>query len=197
MMTAEAAAAATYVAFKEWAVAVSALRAGESIATVRKGGIREEAREFRMEHRRFAFFPTYEHQNREQLQPRHLPRLEETLAAPPPQGVLQIDTWAEVTDVVEVREDEQVQALEHYYVFSALYALERLHWRPKKPLHVLLLRVYRLQTPISVPLLAGYGGCKSWIELSDPVPLDRKHPAMDDATYEALRSRALASLRAE
>jgi hypothetical protein len=150
-----------------------------------------------MEHRRFAFFPTYEHQNPEQLQPHHLPRLQATLAAPPPEGVLQIDTWAEVTDVVEVREEEQVRALERYYVFSAPYALERLHWRPKKPLHVLLLRVYRLQAPMSVPLLAGYGGCKSWIELSDPVPLDRRHPAMDDASYEALRSRALASLQAE
>src|SRR5437764_2378646 len=100
MIIAEAVPATTMVALKEWAVAVSALRAGESIATVRKGGIREEAREFRMEHRRFAFFPTYEHQNPEQLQPQHLPRLEATLAALPPQGTLRFDTWAEVTDVV-------------------------------------------------------------------------------------------------
>lgn len=196
-MVTETTATTTRVVLKEWAVAVAALRSGESIATVRKGGIREEAREFRLEHRRFAFFPTYEHQNLEQLQPRYRERLEVTLAEAPPVGMLAVDTWAEVADVVEVSEEAQVRALERFYVFSGQYALERLHWRPKKPLHVLLLRVYRLPERIALPLLPTYGGCKSWIELAATIPLDRSRPALDDAAYEALRTKALAALQAK
>src|SRR5690348_3585958 len=105
MIIAEAVPATTIVALKEWAVAVAALRSGESIVTVRKGGIREEAREFRLAHRRFALFPTYEHQNPEQLQLRYLARLAEIVAEAPPTETLRIDTWAEVTDVVEVGEE--------------------------------------------------------------------------------------------
>src|SRR5690348_1467966 len=58
-MIAESPILTTHHTLKEWAVAIQALREGDGIITVRKGGIREDAREFRMEHRRFAFFPTY------------------------------------------------------------------------------------------------------------------------------------------
>ena len=194
-MATDAPALATQHTLKEWAVAIGALRNGEGMITVRKGGIREDAREFRMEHQQFAFFPTYEHQNPGQLQERYLPRLEATLAAAPPQGILRIDTWAEVTDVIELREQRAVAALSDFYVFSQAYAVERLQWRPKKPLHVLLLRVYRLPEPIDLEMLPTYGGCKSWIELAREIPLDRSRPALDDAAYAALRTRALATLR--
>jgi hypothetical protein len=182
---------------KEWAVAVQALRRGEGIVTVRKGGIREDAREFRMEHRRFAFFPTYEHQNPDQLQARYAQELQEVIVAAPPADVLRIDTWAEVTDVVELREQQPVAALSEYYVFSQAYAIERLQWRPKKPLHALILRVYRLPRPTELPLVAGYGGCKSWIELAEPIALSTADPALDDAGFARLRARALQRLQDE
>jgi hypothetical protein len=194
-MIAESPILTTHHTLKEWAVAIQALREGDGIITVRKGGIREDAREFRMEHQRFAFFPTYEHQNPEQLQDRYVPRLEQVLAAAPPSGILRIDTWAEVTDVIELREQQAVTALSDYYVFSQAYAVERLQWRPKKPLHVLLLRVYRLPQPVEMALLPSYGGCKSWIELVEPIALDSGDPALDDAAYEAVRAKALAALR--
>jgi hypothetical protein len=185
----------THNALKEWAVAIRALRGGEGMVTVRKGGIREDAREFRMEHRRFAFFPTYEHQNAGLLQDRYAPQLEALIAAAPPPGLLRVDTWAEVTDVVELREQEPVANLSDYYVFSQAYAIERLQWRPRKPLHALILRVYRLPTPVEMPLLATYGGCKSWIELEEPIALSTADPALDDATFAQLRARALHALQ--
>ncbi|HEY8286373.1 MAG TPA: DUF1802 family protein [Chloroflexota bacterium] len=183
-------------ALKEWAVAIDALRVGEAVITVRKGGIREDAREFRLEHRAFAFFPTFDHQNVEHLQPHYAERLERVVAEAAGAGWLRVDTWAEITDVLEAREEGQVNALEDFYVFSRAYALERLQWRPKKPLHILLLRVYRLETPIEIPMLAAYGGCKSWIELAEPITLDRSHPALDDARFAGARTRALNSVLA-
>jgi hypothetical protein len=181
----------TRQALKEWAVAIDALRAGEAIITVRKGGIREEAREFRMEHRQFALFPSYDHQNEQQLQPRFADRLGRVVGNAPPVGTLRVDTWAEVTDVREISDEAQVRALEDFYVFSQAYALERLQWRPKKPLHVLLLRVFRLDNPLEMPMLAGYGGCKSWIELAENVEMDRSRPALDEHAFQAVRARAV------
>ncbi|MGH2410309.1 MAG: DUF1802 family protein, partial [Chloroflexota bacterium] len=97
-------------ALKEWAVAIDALRSGEALITVRKGGIREDAREFRMEHRAFALFPTFDHQNVEQLQSRYADRLQRVVNDAAGAGVLRVDAWAAVTDVLEVREEEQVNA---------------------------------------------------------------------------------------
>ncbi|HVA90437.1 MAG TPA: DUF1802 family protein [Chloroflexota bacterium] len=185
---------ATRHALKEWAVAIDALRAGEAVITVRKGGIREDAREFRLEHRFFALFPTFDHQNGQQLQPRFADRLDRVVRDAAPPGELRIDAWAEVADVMEVSEEEQVHALEQCYVFSRAYAVERLQWRPRKPLHVLLLRVYRLETPLRLPMLSSYGGCKSWIDLAEPIPLDRSLPALDDSTFAAARERAPARI---
>jgi hypothetical protein len=97
--------------------------------------------------------------------------------------------------MIEVREQAPVTALSDYYVFSQAYAIERLQWRPRKPLHVLLLRVYRLPRPIDLPMLASYGGCKSWIELPAPIGLRTGDPALDDPAFAALRARALAALQ--
>src|SRR5947209_3468258 len=87
-------ATATRHALKEWAVAIRALREGVGMATVRKGGIREDGREFRAEHQHFMLFPTYEHQNPEQLQPRFRQQLGEVQATAPSTETLRIDTWA-------------------------------------------------------------------------------------------------------
>jgi hypothetical protein len=187
----------THHALKEWAVAVAALREGAGIVTVRKGGIREEGREFRMEHRQFVFFPTFEHQKAEQLQPRFHADLAQVQAAAPAPGWVRLDTWARVTDVIEVTGEREVRALDDFYVFSGAYALERLQWRPRKPLHVLLLRVYRLSTPCELPVLDRYGGCKSWIELDAAIELDASNPALSDPAFSLARERALAALRGE
>jgi hypothetical protein len=187
----------THHALKEWAVAVASLRTGTSIATVRKGGIREEGREFRMEHRQFVFFPTFEHQKAEQLQPRFREDLARMQASAPSNGQVCLDTWAAVTDVFEVTGEREVRALGDFYVFSEDYALERLQWRPRKPLHVLLLRVYRLGTPLELPVLDRYGGCKSWLELATTLDLDTTYPALPDQAFALARQQALAALRSD
>ena len=45
----------TRTALKEWAVACEALGRGQQILLIRKGGISEEHREFRVEHPEFSF----------------------------------------------------------------------------------------------------------------------------------------------
>jgi hypothetical protein len=183
-------------AFKEWAVAVDSLRDGDSFVTVRKGGIREAGREFRMEHHLFVLFPTFEHQNATQVSFGHEERLRRVIDEAPEPGLTRVNAWAEVTDAVEVTSEEAVRAISEFSVFSPAYAIERLQWRPKKPLHVLVLRVYRLSVPVSFEIVPAYGGCKSWIDLEAEVALQPCVPAVEQGAFEAARATVLERMAA-
>ena len=186
---------ATTTALKEWAVCEAALARGETIVLLRKGGIREAAREFRVEHETFALYPTYEHQRGDLLKPAFQPLYDQTLAETPAPGTLRVRLWLEVTDGYEVMEAEALAALSPYHIWSDAYAEERLRWRPKKPLHVLLVRAYHLAEPLLLPYDARYGGCSSWVELAQAPDLAGRAPVLDDAAYDALASPIRALLR--
>ena len=57
------------IALKEWAVTVQALARGEQILLLRKGGIHEEGKDFRVIHPEFLLYSTYEHQREDLLKP--------------------------------------------------------------------------------------------------------------------------------
>lgn len=172
-------------ALKEWAVAVKALREGRQILLVRKGGISEETRHFKIQAERFLFFPTYEHQRADLLQPDFQDDLTAVLAEQRDPTTVRFDTFAALTDLIEVTEPAQVEALAPFYCFSTQYAEERLRWKPRHPLLVMAIRAYRLKQPIEVAARPDFGGCKSWITLDEDVTPDNLVAAVDDATYAA------------
>src|SRR5947208_13947214 len=67
------------IAFKEWAVTVRALAEGEQLLTLRKGGIRESGKHFRVEHDRFFLYPTFDHQRGDLVRESHRPELRRAL----------------------------------------------------------------------------------------------------------------------
>src|SRR3712207_3144176 len=115
-------AVASAVALKEWAVTVQALAQGKQILLLRKGGIREESREFRVEQPAFFLYPTYEHQRADLLQPLYRPDLDAVLATPPPPDSVRLEYWAEVTDVHETLEAAEVETLAPLYIWTTNYA---------------------------------------------------------------------------
>jgi hypothetical protein len=190
-----ATAVASAQALKEWALTIRALAEGRQIVLLRKGGIREEAREFRVEQSAFLLYPTYEHQRPDLVQPAYHRDLEAVLASQPPAGTVEIGYWAEVTDAYETLDAADVAALAPLTIWTTDYAEERLRWRPKKPLSIMLLRVYRLAAPRTLPVLPAYGGCKSWLTLDAAVDLTGLTPVLDDAAYETRRAAVRAALR--
>ena len=178
-------------ALKEWAVAVEALERGETALVVRKGGIREKA--FAVPKTRFLLFKGYEHQNEEQLKPSYhdllhsIPKLKDD-------GPVIFTSFAEVHAAYEISEAEELEALDPHHIWAHEYAESRLKWRPKKPLTVLVLRTYLLPEPVEFEYQAEYGGCKSWIELSDNVSATGARPALDDDSFENLIRPALGVL---
>jgi hypothetical protein len=170
-------------ALKEWAVATDALERGETILLLRKGGIREEGKHFRVAHDDVLLYPTYEHQQPHLLKPQYA-----DLVQPVPSGwhpeTVRIGAWARITDIFQVSEKETVEALLPHHIWNEQFAAERFGWKPRFPLYVLLLRAYKLPHEQIIPYRAEYGGCKSWIDLAAPMTLEGMTPVLSDAEYD-------------
>jgi len=173
----------TTIALKEWAVAIKALRDGRQTLLVRKGGISEESRHFRIQSEMFALFPTYEHQAPELLQAPYQEDLAQVLASRADPTRATLDTWAVLTDQFEVTEPWQVEAVSEHYCWSLRYAEERLRWKPRHPLLVLAVRAYRLATPLDIELRPEHGGCKSWLTLEESASTANMTAVLSDHEY--------------
>lgn len=171
------------IALKEWAVTVHALAEGQQILLLRKGGIHEEGKDFRVIHPEFLLYPTYEHQREELLRSEYRPGLRQLLAESPPADTITFAHWARVEEVVELYQQEKVDALSPHHIWTNAYAQARLRWKPMLPLSVLLLRVYRMERTVAVPFIPEYRGCTSWVELMSRVPLGRLEPVLPDGEF--------------
>src|ERR687896_724638 len=177
------------IAFKEWAVTVRALAEGEQLVTLRKGGIRETGKHFQLEHVRFFLYPTFDHQQNDLVRESHQPELRRALEALTQDGGIaqpdrvRIRAWAEVAAHVTVTDPRTVDALSPYYVWTTDYAEKRLAWKRRHPLHVLLLRTYRIPRPVTVKVKDAYGGCRSWCEIPRDLPFEGT-PGLSDDEFE-------------
>lgn len=174
------------IALKEWASSVSALRQGLQTMMLRKGGIAEETRDFEVRSDAFYLFPAYEHQKKELLKEEYRGLVDETLATwSPGAESVTIDSCAEVAHDIELTELTAVERLLPYHIWAERFAEERLHWKRQKPLHLLLLRVYRLERPFELKLDPRYFGCKSWVELLEKPPVSAMTPVLADDRFAA------------
>ena len=173
------------IALKEWAVAVKALDRGEQIMLLRKGGIREESKDFRVIHPEFLLYPTFEHQKDELLQEKYHQDLRQVLSEARGGDTITFSHWAGVEEVIELTEQDKLDTLSPYHIWSDDYAQKRLHWKPRSPLSVMLLRIHRLEEPQTVPYLTSYGGCKSWVELSENLPLGHLTPVLGEEDFRS------------
>ncbi len=179
-------------ALKEWAVAVEALERGETALVVRKGGIREKA--FAIPEARFLLFKSYEHQKPELIKPTYR-SLIDSIPDRRDDGPVIFTSFAEVAGAYEISEPESLRAVDPYHMWTPEYAEKRFKWRPKKPLTVLVLRTYLLPEPVEVPYDESFGGCKSWIELEEPISVEGARPALNEADLGRLVNPALEALR--
>ena len=173
------------MALKEWAVTCQALGDGEQILLLRKGGIHEDGKDFRVIHREFLLYPTYEHQKADLLRTEHQPALASLLEQPRDGKQITFSHFAVAEEVLEVEDQQKVDDLQPHYIWTTDYAQSRLRWKPMLPLSVMLLRAYRLEAPVIVPWLPEYSGCTSWVEVLTDVPLGRLEPVLTDAEFAA------------
>lgn len=179
------------IALKEWAAAIQALTDGTQIMLMRKGGIAEETRRFELKSPSFYLYPTYEHQRAELLKEQHRHLAGPSLADP---SSVTLQAYAEVAQDLEIRDLAQLERLYPYHIWSEGLAAERLRWKAKEPLHVLLLRVYVPESPLLVHVLPEYSGCRSWIELIPPPEKSNWHPVLDDTEFDRRKEEIISAL---
>jgi hypothetical protein len=172
-------------ALKEWAVVCKALEEGRQVLLLRKGGILEYRQGFKVKHDRFLLFPTYEHQSKDHLQVDYADRLYQVLQDQPATGTNRITSYAEAIEVKEITDRIALRTLAKYHIWNESYVNARMDYNPSKPMSVILLRVFKLESPILIENKQEWIGCRSWIPLDIDVS---GRPIMEDLQFNTIAS---------
>jgi hypothetical protein len=175
----------TTPALKEWSAAVHAMLDGRQTVLLRKGGIHEKR--FAVTAPQFVFFPTVAHGHAERVRPQH----RDVLAHAPADSTdteLVIRAGAEVVAAIEVNRPEAIDELTDLHIWTReSVRSERIDFRPKHRLTVLVVRARPLAEPVRLPRLEAYRGCVSWVDL--PVTPQWGPTVHDEATLVAVAAR--------
>lgn len=174
---------ACQTALKEWASVVQALARGEQMVLVRKGGLLEPGSGFEIVSNTVVFYPTFEHQTVNYLRPPAVCYLEEALAARPPEGQLRLELAGRIEHAARTLDASVVKRLEPFHVYNDAFLTQRLKWQPEQPLVIAVVRAFRLPAPTLVPLVSRYAGCKSWVDLEQPVSLQGAEPVLEEPVF--------------
>ena len=100
--------------------------------------------------------------------------------------------------MVRVEDRAKLLNLAPQHIWSPQFIHGRYDWEPYKPVFVLLLRAYTLAAPVVRPVLTQYGGCRSWVEMAEPVSTWRvRRPPSRTNAIERRRALTLRLLEGE
>ena len=153
-------------ALKEWAIVCKALEDGRQVLLLRKGGIMEYRQGFDVKHYNFLLYPTFEHQSKESIQVDYADKLDiVSKDRPKSDEKNQITAYARTVLVKHITDSSLLKSLQKYHIWSDRYVSVRMNYNPKRPMSIILLRVYKLDNPIEVDVKSEWLGCKSWISI--------------------------------
>ena len=175
----------TRAALKEWAIVCRALADGRQTLLIRKGGIEEIRTGFQVTHKDFWLFPTYVHQNAEDLIPALHTEFTEVQETQPPLGTIPVQLYATAEDVVKVMDLERLRSLQDCHILSWECVASRFRYRNKPGVHVITIRVHRRPAVISVPNTPAYDGCVSWVDLDEALSTEGCTSVLSDEEFGA------------
>lgn len=185
----------TISALKEWAVVCKGLEEGRQTILLRKGGIMERKDGFELKHNDFYIFPTYEHQSRDLLQQDYAEKFESILPSKPIDDQNAIYLYAKVIFITETFNREMLYDLRDFHIWNEKYINLRMDYNPEKPLSIVLLRVYRLNTALNVTLSPQQAGCRSWIDFQSLSMEDSEEnigrPVLSNDTFHERQSQLM------
>ncbi|MBJ7339484.1 DUF1802 family protein [Mycolicibacterium sp.] len=177
-------------ALKEWSAAVHAMLDGRQTILLRKGGIHEKR--FDVAAREFVFFPTVAHGHAERVRPEHRDLLPAARHDSTDDRIV-VRAGAKVVAAVAVSRPGGLDDLLDTHIWTAeSVRSDRLDFRPKHLLTVLVVQARPLSEPLRLPRHPDYAGCKSWVDL--PASVDLLDPVHDDAALVAITERVRASV---
>lgn len=177
------------VALKEWALVIEALARGEQVFLLRKGGIAEGRHGFELRHRKFLFFPTWEHQQVESVKSEYRDLFQQ-LQPRDPEAVA-IAYSAEVTDVAPAPSRDRFRQLAPHHIWTESFIDSRYGYRPDLPLFLVVVRVHRLPRATGIANDRRYAGCRSWVDLLEEVSTAESRPTVEEDSFERQRQAIL------
>jgi len=182
-------------AFKEWEAIVEALGQGAQIILLRKGGIAEGRAGFQAKHPKFWLFPTRYHQQWEKTKP----ELRRMIAPATDAGKdFTLQYFAEVTDAIYLSSWDQVARLEDAHYWGEEILRERFGYQDRPGmeagLHLLIVRVSKINLPHRLQPSPDYEGCKSWIDVPVDWSKDIAAHVVRAEEFTTRRSRILAAV---
>jgi hypothetical protein len=125
-------------------------------------------------------FPTIAHSHAERVRPECADLLA-TAAGDSADDRLVIRAAAKVVAAVQVNRPDNIETIEDLHIWtSGSVRRDRLDFRPKHRLAVLVVQAVPLVEPVEVARLAEYAGCKSWVQL--PLAASLGEPVYDEAS---------------
>ena len=137
------------------------------------------------EHERFLLFPTLYQQQREQIVASAQTRYDVIAPSLPGPETRRLNFSAEVVAGRKLATLTEAEALRGQHLWRDEVIVERFDWGREHAIHALALPVGQLPHRIKLPQLPGYGGCKSWLEVSTAISTEGAVPVLDDAAFAA------------
>jgi hypothetical protein len=176
---------ATVPALKEWSAVVHALLDGRQRVLLRKGGIGEKR--FEVAAQEFLLFPTVAHSQAGRVRPEYRDLLEAAAADSTDEHLL-VRAAAKVVAALPVNRPDGLKAIEDLHIWTAeSVRADRLDFRPKHKLAVLVVSVIPFVEPVRLPRRPEYAGCTSWVQL--PVRPALGMPVHHDAALAEVATR--------
>lgn len=177
------------LAFKEWAVIVSALEKGRQAFLLRADSMLTKGGASDFSGKTFCFFPTYTHPNLEDLKPEVHDEARHMESTMPETGTVRVASFAQAVAKWKVDHPEQLNALRDDHIWSDLLIEERFRRYEGEPLWLILLRTYRLANAVVVEMRPEYSGCKTWTTLKAYIPTEGVQEVLDEGRLKSLRDK--------
>ncbi|MBW0019283.1 MAG: DUF1802 family protein [Mycobacterium sp.] len=175
----------TQPALKEWGAAVHGLLDGRQTVLLRKGGIGEKR--FEVAAHEFLLFPTVAHSHAERVRPEHRDLLTAAAGDSTDEHVL-VRAAAKVVAALPVNRPEALEEIEELHIWTAdSVRCDRLDFRPKHKLAVLVVQAMPLAEPVRLTRTPEYAGCTSWVQL--PVRPALGTPVHDNSALTEVAAR--------
>ena len=163
------------IAFKEWQVVCNALAEGRRSILLRKGGIHEGREGFSFAHDSFYLFPTKFHAQLDHVREGDFaPEREWQIGDP-----FSITHYAKAVFAITLTEWSKLEALLPHHIYTEETLRERFDWEGKGmasgSIHLAMVKIFRLNTPIELTYQKRFGGCRSWLDIPEI-----REPASDD-----------------
>ncbi|MCV7261320.1 DUF1802 family protein [Mycobacterium shimoidei] len=172
-------------ALKEWSAVVHALLDGRQTVLLRKGGIHKKR--FHVAAREFVLFPTVAHSHAERVRPSHRD-LVAAAAADSTEDQVTLRAAAKVVAALEVNRPDNLEQIEDLHIWTTdSVRKDRLDFRPKHRLAVLVVQAAPLVEPVQIARTPDYAGCASWVQL--PVAPTLGVPVYDEAALRRVATR--------